>query len=138
MSNYYNNLLKVNEENFTPYKKQELNTVEKIGLDKILSDFIKEYELETFGETYGDISDYTRYNKDNVDILDGYTDTYIFDTYAIGCIWMTENGCLLLECVDLEAYNGENTEEFEESELMDRPNKFDLWAEFDTVLFRLN
>ena len=138
--NYYSNKIMIPEENkaiFENNRKQELTTLEKIGLEAILDDFVTEYETDTIGEAHS-IKDYIRYNEDSVDILDGCTDTYIFDHYAIGDVWTTENGCILMTAVDLEAYTGDDPERFESSDLYELPYNFDLWSDFDTVLFRLD
>lgn len=138
---YYSNLFKISEDNATAFfkdKKHNLTTVEKIGLESILADFVEEYEDTVFGESYGNIKDYTRYNEDSVDLLDGYSDTYIFDHYAIGSIWTTNNGCICMDAVDLDDYEGDDMEAFEDSDLYDRPNNFDIWTDFKPVLFRLN
>ena len=130
---------KENEEIFNNDRKRDLSTLEKIGLEAILADFVKDYEEETEGDFYSkDIKNYIRYNSDSVDFLDGYTDTYIFNQYAIGEVWTTKNGCIMMTAADLEAYTGDEPERFEESDIYERPNKFDLWCDFDTVLFRLN
>ena len=138
----YTNLFLIPEENtsiFENDRKHELSTLEKIGLEAVLADFIQEYEEETHGEVcIKDIKDYIRYNADSVDILDGEQDTYIFDHYAVSEVWTTKNGCLMLSAVDLEEYTRVEPEVFEESDIYERPNKFDLWVDFKPVLFRLN
>lgn len=141
--NYYSNLFRIDADNtsiFDNDRKKELNTIEKTGLEAILADFVQEYEEDTFGETYGNIKNYIRWNNDSVDILDGYTDTYIFDHYAIGSVWTTKNGCIMLDAVDLDEFTGdeEDREEFEDSDIMERPNKFDIWTDCERALFRLN
>ena len=138
----YNNLFIIPEENediFENDRKRDLSTLEKKGLEAILADFVQEYEEETEGEFFSrNIKDYIRYNEDGVDFLDGVTDTYIFDHYAIGDVWTTKNGCIVMSAADLDEYTGDDIERFEESDLYERPNKFDLWCDFKTVLFRLN
>ena len=138
----YNSLFIIPEENesiFENDRKTELTTLEKIGLEAILADFVQDYEEETSGEIYShDIKNYIRYNSDSVDFLDGITDTYIFDNYAIGEVWTTKNGCIVMSAVDLEQYTGDEREKFEESDIYERPNKFDIWSDFKPVLFRLN
>lgn len=88
--------------NFLPYRKTDMNAVEYLGLEAILCKFVEQYEEEAFGESYVKLTDYTRWNKDSVDILDGCYDTYVFDDYAICEIWMTDNGCVLLSCYELK------------------------------------
>ena len=83
-------------------RKTDINVVEHIGLEAILCLFVEQYELETYGETYAKLSDYTRWTESGVDILDGYYDTYLFDDYAISEIWMTNTGCVLLDCYELK------------------------------------
>ena len=67
-------------------RNKNLNTAELYGLRHILSAFIRDYESSCYGENFTHIEDVTRFNKDCVDILDGYYDTYIFDRCAIECI----------------------------------------------------
>ena len=86
---------------FDAHRKSVLNEVDEYGLKYILQAFIKNYEENIFGEAYTDISNYTRFSTDNVNILDGYNNTYVFDGYAIDCIWMTDNGCVILECREI-------------------------------------
>lgn len=86
---------------FDAHRKAVLNEVDECGLEYILQAFIKNYEENIFGEVYTDIKKYTCYSTDKVDILDGCTNTYVFDEYAIDCIWMTDNGCVILECREI-------------------------------------
>ena len=138
----YSDLFEIPTENesiFESDRKSNLNLVEKLGLEAILADFIKDYEEETLGEFCAkDIKNYIRYNENGVDILDGITDTYIFDHYAIGEIWMTNNGCILMSAVDLDRYTGDEPERFEDSDIYERPTMFDIWSDFEPVLFRLD
>ena len=86
---------------FDAHRKSVLNEVDEYGLKYILQAFIKNYEENIFGEVYTDISNYTRCSTNNVDILDGYNNTYVFDGFAIDSIWMTDNGCVILECREI-------------------------------------
>ena len=98
------NPIPVREKNTTVFDmkhKQELGFVEKIGLAFILADFIREYEEVAFGEATTNILEYTQYNADRVDILDGQSNTYIYGGYAIDSIWMTENETVILECREI-------------------------------------
>lgn len=90
--------------NFEPHRKTELSPIEKVGLEAILVEFMRQYELEVQGEacSVDFLRGYTRWNEDNIDILDGCYDTFIFDEYAISCIWMTDNGIPVLECYHLK------------------------------------
>ena len=100
----YEDKYKLEESRFTHFdahRKAVLNEVDEYGLEYILQAFIKNYEENIFGEAYTDISNYMRFSTDNVNILDGYTNTYVFDEYAIDCIWMTDNGCVILECREI-------------------------------------
>jgi len=117
-----------------------LNTLEKRGLEAVLRDFISEYEEEVFGEVYANIENYTRYNEKSVDILDGCYDTYNFDNYAICEIYATENGCIILECVDLDQYTGEDIEDFKnyKGDYEEILRNFDIFSDFKTVKFRLD
>ncbi len=122
-------------------RKRELSQLEKIGLEAVLADFVKDYEEETEGDFYTkDIKNYIRWNADSVDILDGYSDTYIFNHYAISEVWVTKNGCIMLSAVDLEQYTGDDVEHYNElkEDLFNLPRHFDLWCDFESVLFRLN
>ena len=117
-----------------------LTTIEKRGLEAVLRDFIAEYEEETQGEAYTNIENYTRYNEKSVDILDGYFDTYLFDNYAICEIYATERGCIILDCVDLDKYTGEDKEDFTqyEGDYYEIIEKFDIFSDFETAKFRLD
>lgn len=88
---------------FVQDKKKDLNLVEHIGLETILIDFIHDYECETFGgsDCNAELANYIRWNATSVDLLDGVTDTYVFDHYAIGELWMTNNGNVVLTAFDL-------------------------------------
>lgn len=140
--NYYSDkfIIDKDKENiFENDRKTDLSLIEKIGLEAILNDFVKEYEEESFGQAH-DIKDYIRWNEDGVDILDGVTDTYIFDHYAISEVWVTNNGCIMLSAIDLDNFTNEDEDEqerFERSDIYDRPNSFDLYCDFESVLFRL-
>ena len=143
MSHYSNFILipADRQEIFEKDRKHDLSEIEKIGLEAVLANFILDYEEETEGGRFSqDIKDYIRWNADNVDIMDGYSDTYIFYHYAIGSLWITNNGCIMLSAVDLEKYTGDDVEHYNElkEDLFDLPRHFDLWCDFESVLFRLN
>ena len=141
MYNFYSDLFIIpteNEDIFNKDRKHNLTTIEKIGLESVLDEFIKEYEEIQYGEAGASIKECTRFNEDSVDILDGVYDTYIFDHYAIGSVWTTNNGCIVMEAADLDDYEGDDMEAFEDSDLYDRPNNFDIWSDFKQVLIRLN
>lgn len=141
--NYYSDkfIIDKDKENiFENDRKTDLSLVEKIGLEAILNDFVKEYEEEQ-GLGSNGIKDYIRWNEDGVDIFDGVTDTYIFDHYAISEVWVTNNGCIMLSAQDLDEFLSEDEDEierFEDSDIYERPNKFDLYCDFASVLFRLD
>ena len=117
--------------NFEPYRKRSLNTIELIGLEAILIAFVQQYEEAMLGEVYTkNLSSFTRYNDDSVDILDGVYDTYIFDNYAIGSIWMTDNGIPMLGCYLLES------DEYEDP--CEIVQYTDWMSECKYALFRLN
>lgn len=140
MENLYSELFLIPDEKVSHFendKKNNLSLIEKVGLEAMLADFIAEYEEIQYGEAGVSIKEYTRWNDNCVDILDGYTDTYIFDHYAIGSVWTTSNGCVCMDAVDLEEYTGDDKEAFEDSDLYDRPSRFDIWSDFKPVLFRL-
>lgn len=136
MNYYYENMLiipKKNEMLFIKDKKKDLNLVEKIGLETILCDFVNNYELCSYGEIYNNVKDFIRYNEDDIDILDGYYDTYVFDNYAIGDIWMTKNGIAVLTVADLSTYEDYNDNmSFEEV-----VEKCDIWCDCETRYINL-
>jgi len=139
MTNFYNDYFVVPQDkaaSFEEDKKHNLSRVEKLGLEAVLDSFVSEYEEDNFGEPRS-IKDYIRWNDDNVDILDGVIDTYVFDHYAIGSVWTTTSGCICMDAVDLDEYEGDDEEAFESSDLFDRPYNFDIWSEFKPVLIRL-
>lgn len=141
-TNYYENLFIISkdcEKNFEPFKK-ELSTIEKIGLEAVLVDFIKQYEESELGEVYTNIEPYVRYNQNSVDILDGYNDTFIFQNYAIGDLKLTDNDIVIMIVADLDNYIGDDKELFEQYkgdyyELVDR---CDVWCDFDTRYIRFD
>lgn len=87
-------------DNFDRDRNKDLNIAELYGLRCILSAFVNDYESSCYGKSFTHIEDVTRFNKDSIDILDGCYDTYVFDRCAIGCIWMTNGGAILLDCYD--------------------------------------
>lgn len=112
------------------HRKEKLNAIERLGLEAVLVAFIQQYEAEVLGEVYSkNVTDYTRFNDDCVDILDGCYDTYIFDGYAIGSVWMTDNGIPMLECYQLESDDYEDPFEI--------VRNTDWMSECKYVLFRL-
>jgi len=146
-NNYYENMFLLdNSSDYIWWKtdrKKELNQLEKIGLENVLNDFVKDYENNVYSENYVNIIDYTRWNQDNVDILDGYYDTYIFDNYAIGEIYCTNNGIILLDCIDLRTYeNKENDTDYQDlindGDYQGIVSKYDIFGDFELVTFRLN
>lgn len=145
MANYYRNLFNVTEnaDIFDNDRKQELTTLDKIGLEAVLTDFCVDYEEETTGERPDPerIKNYIRYNNNSVDFLDGYTDTYIFNHYAIGSAWTTKNGCIMLDAVDLDTYTADDEEEkedFENCDTYEKPGRYDVWSVCERTLFRLD
>lgn len=117
-------------EKFEANQKHHLNHIELLGLEAVLVAFIQQFEEEAYGEVYSkNIADFTRYNEDNVDILDGCYDTYIFDNYAVSDIWMTDNGIPMLSCYRLE--HDEYDDPFEIAQ------NIDWMTECEYVLFRL-
>lgn len=122
------------EENFIPYRKLNLSTIEKVGLQEIAVEFLCQYLTEITGEpvtsqTRQEIRDTIRWNDDNVDILDGVYNTFEFDDFLFGSLWMTDNGILILTAYELPeaCVNGE-------AEWTD----YDWYSEFTPRLFRLN
>jgi len=116
-----------NESCFKP--KQNLNTIEHIGLEAIATEFIIQYEIENFGEVSNgrreDLRQYMRWNENSVDILDGYYNTYEFDGYLFGEVWMTENGIPMLTAHKIP----EGCENWEDA---------DFVGDFTAVYFRLD
>lgn len=132
----YERLLVIDRENediFTNARKKELNNVEKAGLEIMLADFIASYEEEVFGEIYStNIRDIIRWNENSVDFLDGYYDTYVFDNYAIGSMWMLTNGVVVLEIADL------NTIGSEDETPEEKVANYDIWYDCDVRLARID
>ena len=115
---------------FEDHRKYNLSLVEMIGLDAVLCEFVKQCEEEEFGESYGNLRDYTRWNESSIDILDGLYDTYIFGNYAISEIWIAYDSCIMLSCYELES------EEYDDPE--DIVQNTDWQSECKPVLFRLD
>ena len=98
-------LVPVEHEGNFPQKKG-LNDIEKIGLEAIAVEFLEQYETEAYGEPIDaerrqNLRDVIRWNPDCVDILDGVYDTYEFDGYLFGEIWLTENGIPMLTAYEI-------------------------------------
>ena len=108
-------------------RNKNLNIAELYGLRLILSAFIKDFEEVYFGvdEAFTHIEDVARFNKDCIDILDGYYNIYVFDHYAIKSIWMTNGGAVLLDCHDVSSVDPDG---FDDVDFTDLPR----------VLFRLD
>ena len=123
---------KENESIFENNKKKTLSTLEKFGLESVLDDFIRDYEEETMGESYTKIKNFTRHNEDSIDILDGVRDTYVFDHYAIGSLWVTESGVVIMELADLDTVGEEDEDLFEKVE------NYDIWCDCECRLARLD
>lgn len=113
------------ESNFR--RKTELNMIEKIGLEAIAVEFMAQYEKELTGEEPNRpfLRGFIRWNADNVDILDGYHDTYEFDGYLFGELWMTENGIPMMTAFEIP----EDCEDWTEH---------DWLCDFTARLFRLD
>ena len=88
---------------FNRRRKSSLSVIEKIGLEAVLCAFVKGYEIAKFGNWFTDLRDYTQWNEDNIGIVDGYLNTYVFGGCAIDCIWLTDNCKIVLECYKLES-----------------------------------
>lgn len=114
-------------DNFDRDRNKNLNIAELYGLRLILSAFIKDFEEVYFGadEAFTHIEDVARFNKDCIDILDGYYNIYVFDHYAIKSIWMTNGGAILLDCYDVNSIDPDG---FDDVDLTELPR----------VLFRLD
>lgn len=122
------------ESNFEPHRKKNLSMIEKVGLQEIAVEFLCQYLIEITGEpvtskTRQEIRDTIRWNDDNVDILDGVYDTFEFDGFLFGSLWMTDNGIPMLTAYELPeaCINGE--EEWTD---------YDWYSDFTPRLFRLN
>lgn len=143
MGNFYTDLFEIKRENHEIFlnDRKKLNTIEMMGLELALTQFVKAYEEKQFGETYSDITQYIRYLDNGIDVLDGVTDTYIFDHYAFGDLWCTSNGIIMMSAVDLDNYTGDDEQKAEaikDTDILERPIKFDIWSDFRPVLFRLS
>lgn len=114
------------EENFQ--RKENLNNLEKLALEAILTEFMYQHQLSEFGEAFSDhetLRGLVRWNSCCVDLLDGCYDTYEFDGYLIGDLWVTENGIPMLTAYEIP----EGCEDWTD---------FDFACEFDARLFRLD
>ena len=122
-----------NMKHFEDHRKYDLSLVEMIGLETVLCEFVKQYEESEFGECYGNLRDYTRWDSKAgmVDLLDGCHDTYVFDgVYAISEIWIAYEGCIMLSCYELKS------EEYDDpAEIL---NFTDWQCECKPALFRLD
>ena len=114
-------------DNFDRDRNKNLNIAELYGLRLILSAFVENYETVCFGldEAFTHIEDVARFNWDCIDILDGYYNTYVFDHYAIKCVWMTNAGAILLDSYDTSSVDPDG---FDDVDLTELPR----------VLFRLD
>lgn len=136
MSTLYENkheVSKEHEQRFYDRQKKKLSTLEHIGLEAILCEFVKQYEQESLGfsgDECCELINYTRWNEDSVDILDGVYDTYVFDNYAIGTIWAAYESCIMLTCFKLEHKDYDDP--------YDILQNVDWLNECESVLFRLD
>ena len=111
--------------------KAHPSSLELLGLESILVAFVQQYEEESAGEVYSkNFTDFTRYNETNVDILDGCFDTYIFEDFAIVCIYATDNGIPVLSCRKLAHPDYDDP--------FDIVRNIDWYSECERVLFRLD
>ena len=119
-------------DHFEKHRKYDLSTVEMIGLETILCEFVKQYEESEFGASYGNLRDYTRWDRKAgmIDLLDGCYDTYIFGNYAIAEIWIAYDSCIMLTCYELES------DEYDDPE--DIVRNTDWQFDCKPVLFRLD
>jgi len=112
------------------HRKEKLNTIELLGLEAIAVEFIVQYEFSIIDNCINDrreeIRGYMRWNESSIDILDGYYDTYEFDGYLFGEVWMTENGIPMLTVYVIP------------EDLEDDWEYHDYIYEFETVYFRLD
>lgn len=114
------------ENNFDRNKSP--NTLEKLALESILTEFMYQHQLSEYGETYFNheqLRGAVRWNKDSVDILDGSHDTYEFDGYLIGELWCTDNGIPMLSAYKIP----DDCEDWTECDWM---------SDFDECMFRLD
>lgn len=118
------------EEDRLSHRKKDLNMIERVGLQEIALSFIEDYETQMMGESMTasrrqDIRDVLRWCTSAVDILDGFYDTYEFDGYLFGEVWMTNNGIPMLTAWEIP----EDCEDWMEC---------DFRSEFKGRIFRLN
>ena len=112
-------------------RKDKLNQLELIALEALLFNFIQQYEEESFGEVYTTADNLFPYRHvDGISILDGRQDTYMFNDYAIGDIWCTDEGCVLLTCYHLQHDDYDNPD--------DVVRYTDWQSECQKVVFRLD
>lgn len=83
-------------------RKRQLSTVEKMGLEYILGDFMKavcrrDYDFSMDDDVFDEIV----WHDDCVSILNGTNDTFVFGNYAVDEVWCTYGGSILLTAYDL-------------------------------------
>lgn len=116
----YQNSIRLSKDrwdNFDRDRNKNLNIAELYGLRCILSAFVKDYESSCYGENFTHIEDVARFNKDCIDILDGYYNAYVFDNYAVKSIWMTNAGAILLDCYDVSSVDPDGFDDVDLTEL---------------------
>jgi hypothetical protein len=92
--NVYENLTVVDWEVDEEDRKRNLNSVEYRGLESYLQEVIDEYEMMVFGEILTDISEFTFWRDNKIDILEGYE----LDSHYILSVFMMENGMVYFWC----------------------------------------
>lgn len=121
---------KESAQHFIENRKCKLTPVEKFGLEYILCEFVKQAEIEEFDKSYTDLREWTVMSADNVSILDGDTNTHIFENFAIEEIWIAYDSCVMLTCYKLEHPDYDDPYEIEQH--------VDFRSECEEVIFRLD
>lgn len=103
-----NNIVRIEEEYLSSFKfKTNINSVEFCGLQYILLQLLDEYNMEQLGQydkgaCFEVIERYTTHRGDCLDVLDGVRDILFISGYAISSMYLTENGIVVMECVETD------------------------------------
>lgn len=120
--------------NFYSKRKTTLSMIEKVGLQEIAVEFLCKYCEEVMGEPVTtvfrqELRDIIQWRENSLDICDGIEDTFEFDGFLFGSIWMTDNGIPMLTAFELPEPCREGEDDWSEH---------DWISEFTPRLFRLN
>lgn len=103
-----NNIVRIENEYLSSFQvKSEINSVEFCGLQYILLQLLEEYNFKQLGQydkegCFEVIERYTTHRGDRLDILDGVHNILFISGYAISSMYLTENGIVIMECVETD------------------------------------